>query len=131
MDTLQTMKRRLMYILKDRKGNPVKHHDYKTAILTAAKAVIPGKEVSFRNDDFLIDWMTKEEKMALEKAVTDIPELNGLELENYNIVFCELDGVPVKGKERFYQLAAEENRLTSEAFYAKYGPDANEDDIDD
>lgn len=131
MDTLKRMRRRIKFQLQDAAGKPVQHSGYETAILAAAQAAIPGEEVTFRDEDILIDVLSKEDNFALEKAVADSPELNGLKLERVNLVFCEMDGVPVKGKERFYELAIEENRLSREEFEAKYGPNADPAEIDD
>lgn len=131
MDVQQVMRRRLMYRLEDSNGNHVPHQGYETAILETVRHAVPSKEVSFREEDILIDLLTKDERLALETAVSANPELSNRKLKNFNMIFCEMNGAPVKGKARFWELANEQNRLTSAAFEAKYGPDADEDDVID
>lgn len=131
MDTLKTMRRRIVFQLQDADGKPVEHSSYEAAILAAAQTAIPGEEVTFRDKDILIDVLSKEETLALKNAIAASPELKGHMLERVNLVFCEMDGTPIHGKDRFYELVIGKNRLSREAFGAKYGPDADPDEIED
>ncbi len=131
MDIKQVTRPRLMYRMEDFTGNIIPHQGFEAVILETVQNAVPGKEVSFREKDFLIDMLTEEERLALEEAVSASPELSGRKLVFFNMVFCESNGVPIKGKDRLWELAEEQSRINHEAFVAKYGADADEDDYVD
>lgn len=128
---MHVMRIRDKYQLKAPKGVTICYRDHEADLVAAAKAVIPEKSLSVYEDYFLVDELTKREAMSLGRAVARIPDLNSLGLKKVTKTFCELSGDPICGKDRFYALAAEENRLAREAFEAEYGPDADEDDYVD
>ena len=128
---MYVMKIRDEYQLKAPKGTAICYRKHEADLVAAAKAAIPDKTLSVYEDHLLVDELTKQEAIALGRAVARIHDLNSLGLKKVTKVFCELNGEPICGKERFYALAAEENRLTREAFEAAYGPDADEDDVVD
>lgn len=128
---MHVMKIRDKYRLKTPKGVVIDYRDHEAELLAAAKAAMPDKTVNVYEGYFLVDELTKQEAIAWGRAVAKIPNLKGMGLKKITKAFCELDGEPICGKERFYKLAAEENRLAREAFEAEYGPDADEDDVVD
>lgn len=127
---MKTMKLRTMYQLKASQDAAIHCRDYAAAILAAAQAAIPTKALDVLDDSIFVDRLTDDEVVALEKAISNIPDLNAQGLLELDTFFCNLDGKAVGGDE-FYKLAAEENRLAREAFDAKYGPDFDEDEIND
>lgn len=131
MKELEVIRPRDMYQLKNSDGEAVLCSDYEELLQKTVKAVLPGKDLTVREQDMLVDQLKREEAMVFEKAIADIPELSGLTLEEITKIFCEITGEPIRGKERFDELAAEANRRSREAFEAKYGPDADEDDVID
>lgn len=127
---MKTMKFRTMYQLKASQGAVIPCSDYATAILAAAQTAIPTKAIDVFDDSILVDMLTGDEVVALEKAISDIPGMNAQGLLELYTAVCDLDGKEVD-EDQFYKLAAEENRLAREAFDAKYGPDFDEDDVDE
>ena len=128
---MYVIKIRDQYQLKAPEGVIIRYFDHETALVAAAKAAIPDKALSVYEDHFLVDELSKQEAIALGRAVAKIPDLNSLGMKKITKVFCEMSGEPIRGQERFRQLAAEENRRCREAFEAEYGPDADEDDYVD
>lgn len=128
---MHAMKLRTKYQLKAPKGVEIQYREHEAALLAAGKKAIPDKAVTVNEDHLLVDELTNGEARAFGRAIAQIPDLNSLGLKNITTIFCELNGDPVCGKERFHELAAEDNRLSIAAFCAKYGPDADDDDIED
>ena len=131
MKELEVIRLRDMYQLNNSDGEAVLCSDYAELLQKTVKAVLPDKDLTVREQDMLVDQLKREEAMVFEKAIADIPELSGFALEEITKIFCEITGEPIRGKERFDELAAEANRRSREAFEAKYGPDADEDDVID
>lgn len=128
---MYVMKIRDEYRLKAPKGAVIEYREHEADLMAAAKEAIPNKSLNVYEDHLLVDELTKQEAILLGRAVAKISGLNGLAIKKVTKTFCELNGEPIRGKERFYKLAAEENRLAREAFEAEYGPDADEDDVVD
>ena len=128
---MHVMKIRDKYQLKTPKGVVIDYREHEADLVAAAKAAIPDKPLNVYDDHLLVDELTRREAIAFGRAVAKIPDLNSLGLKKITKVFCELNGEPICGKERFCRLAAEENRLARETFEAEYGPDADEDDYVD
>lgn len=131
MRELKVIRLRNKYLLNGSDGEPIKCGDYTDFVQAAVKAVLPDKAITVREQDMLVDQLCGEEPILFATAIASIPELKGFSLEEATTVFCEITGEPIRGKERFYELAAKENRLATEEFEAKYGPDADEDDVVD
>lgn len=125
------MKLRTKYELKAPKGAEIQYREHETALLAAGKKAIPDKAVTVNEDHLLVDELTNGEVRAFGRAIAKIPDLNSLGLKKLTTIFCELNGDPVCGKDRFYELAVEDYHLSIAEFCAKYGPDADENDIDE
>lgn len=128
---MHAMKLRTKYQLKAPKGAEIQYREHEAALLDAGKKAIPDKAVTVNEDHLLVDELTNGEARAFGRTIAKIPDLNSLGLKKLTTIFCELNGDPVCGKERFQVLAAEDNRLSIADFCAKYGSDADEDDIDE
>ena len=131
MKELDMIRLRNMYQLKNSDGEVVQCSAYADLLQAAVKAALPNKDLTVHEQDMLVDQLVREETAVFEKAIADIPELECLKPEKITIIFCEMNGEPICGKKRFYELAAEENRRRREAFEAQYGPGVDEDDVAD
>jgi hypothetical protein len=131
MRKLKVIRLRDEYRLVAPNGEGVRCGDYAELLQAAVKTVFTDKELTVYDQSMLIDELRDEEPAKFAAAIASIPELRGYVVEEMTTVFCEMTGEPIHGKQRFYELAAEENRLATEEFEAKYGPDADEDEVED
>ena len=131
MRELKVIRLRNQYRLMAPNGEVVRCGGYAELLQAAVKAVFADKELTVYDQDMLIDELRDDQPAKFIAAIASIPELRGYVAEETTTVFCEMTGEPIHGKQRFYELATEENRLAAEEFDAKYGPDADEDEVGD
>ena len=117
--------------LRNEKGVAVQLQDYASAIKEAVQEAIPDWGVEVYDDHIIFDNAGSEGFNLIKEAFSKHHALANLNLTHITILFCDTDGNPICGRERFYELAAAENQTLTEEFEAMYGPDADEDDYVD
>ena len=117
--------------LHNEKGVAVQLQGYTSAIKEAVQEAIPDWGVTVYDDHIIFDNAGSKGFKMIKEAMAKHPTLSGLSLSHVTVMFCDADGNPIGGKERFYELATAENQALTEEFEAMYGPNADEDDYVD
>lgn len=112
---------RTRYQLQDAAGVAINHRNYEAAIMNAAHLAVPDKKTIVYDDHFLIEVLPKDKETSLEMAIANAPELSTLSMVKLQTLFCEMDGTPIAGRARFWELAEDENRICKEEYIAEFG----------
>ena len=96
--------------LRNEKGVAVQLQDYASAIKEAVQEAIPDWGVEVYDDHIIFDNAGSEGFNLIKEAFAKHHALANLNLTHITILFCDTDGNPICGRERFYELAAAENQ---------------------